>query len=397
MAIQTPTILQIIPQLDTGGAELSTVEIVDAVLRAGGRALVTTEGGRMADRITKLGGEIIPLPLESKNPLTIYRNAGRLAAIVREHQVSLLHARSRAPAWSTLIAARRTGIPFITTYHGAYGERGRIKRLYNSVMVRGAAVIANSKYTSDLIRARYGDLAGTPHIIPRGVDIARFSRTAITPERRATLLTAWKLRPEQPIILQAARLTSWKGQPTLVEAVAKLHARDQLGNAVLVLAGDAQGRDDYADKLRTLANEHGIGDRVHLVGHVDDIAAAYAIARVSVVASVEPEAFGRATAEALAVGCPTICTNIGAPPEIVLVPPDVPRDQATGWHVPPRDASALADALAEALAMPDAERNAMSVRAIVSIAARFTVDAMQRQTLAVYDGILGTDMARRFQ
>jgi glycosyltransferase involved in cell wall biosynthesis len=211
------------------------------------------------------------------------------------------------------------------------------------------------------------------------------------------LLTAWKLRPEQPIILQAARLTSWKGQPTLVEAVAKLHARDQLGNAVLVLAGDAQGRDDYADKLRTLANEHGIGDHVHLVGHVDDIAAAYAIARVSVVASVEPEAFGRATAEALAVGCPTICTNIGAPPEIVLVPPDVPRDQATGWHVPPRDASALAHALAEALAMPDAERNAMSVRAIASIAARFTVDAMQRQTLTVYDGILGTDMARRFQ
>jgi glycosyltransferase involved in cell wall biosynthesis len=366
-------------------------------LRAGGRALVATEGGRMADRITKLGGEIITLPLESKNPLTIYRNAGRLAAIVREHQVSLLHARSRAPAWSTLIAARRTGIPFITTYHGAYGERGRIKRLYNSVMVRGAAVIANSKYTSDLIRARYGDLAGTPHIIPRGVDIARFSRAAITPERRATLLTAWKLRPEQPIILQAARLTSWKGQPTLVEAVAKLHARDQLGNAVLVLAGDAQGRDDYADKLRTLANEHGIGDHVHLVGHVDDIAAAYAIARVSVVASVEPEAFGRATAEALAVGCPTICTNIGAPPEIVLVPPDVPRDQATGWHVPPRDASALAHALAEALAMPDAERNAMSVRAIASIAARFTVDAMQRQTLTVYDGILGTDMARRFQ
>jgi glycosyltransferase involved in cell wall biosynthesis len=397
MAIQTPTILQIIPQLDTGGAELSTVEIVDAVLRAGGRALVATEGGRMADRITKLGGEIITLPLESKNPLTIYLNAGRLAAIVRERQVSLLHARSRAPAWSTLIAARRTGIPFITTYHGAYGERGRIKRLYNSVMVRGAAVIANSKYTSDLIRARYGDLAGTPHIIPRGVDIARFSRAAITPERRTALLTAWKLRPEQPIILQAARLTSWKGQPTLVEAVAKLHARDQLGNAVLVLAGDAQGRDDYADKLRTLANEHGIGDHVHLVGHVDDIAAAYAIARVSVVASVEPEAFGRATAEALAVGCPTICTNIGAPPEIVLVPPDVPRDQATGWHVPPRDASALADALAEALAMPDAERNAMSVRAIASIAARFTVDAMQRQTLTVYDGILGTDMARRFQ
>lgn len=397
MAIQTPTILQIVPQLDTGGAELSTVEIVDAVVRAGGRALVATEGGRMADRIVRLGGEIITMPLESKNPFTIYRNAGRLAALVRERGVSLLHARSRAPAWSTLIAARRTGVPFVTTYHGAYGERGRLKRFYNSVMVRGDAVIANSKYTSDLIRARYGQLAGTPRIIPRGVDIARFSPAAIDPARRAALLTTWQLSPEQPIILQAARLTSWKGQPTLIEAVAKLHTRDQLGDTVLVLAGDAQGRDDYADKLRTLANEHGVGDRVRLVGHVDDIAAAYAVARVSVVASVEPEAFGRATAEALAVGCPTICTNIGAPPEIVLAPPEIPRDQATGWHVPPRDAAAMADALADALAMSDAQHDAMGARAIASIAARFTVEAMQRQTLEVYDGLLGTDLARRFK
>ena len=125
---------------------------------------------------------------------------------------------------------------------------------------------------------------------------------------------------------------------------------------MLIIAGDAQGRDDYADGLRTLASELGVGDRVRLVGHVDDIAAAYATARVTVVGSIEPEAFGRAAAEALAVGCPTITTNIGAPPEIVLAPPQVPRDQATGWHVPPRDAGALADALAEALALTDAAR-----------------------------------------
>ena len=145
----------------------------------------------------------------------------------------------------------------------------------------------------------------------------------------------------------------------MIEAVGRLNSEGRLGDAVLIVAGDAQGRDDYADGLRTLANELGVGDRVRLVGHVDDIAAAYATARVTAVASIEPEAFGRAAAEALAVGCPTITTNIGAPPEIVLAPPQVPRDQATGWHVPPRDASALAEALAEALSLTDAARDAM--------------------------------------
>ena len=396
MADQAPTILQIIPRLDTGGAELSTIEIAEAIVRAGGRALVATEGGRMADRITALGGEIITLPLESKNPMTIFANARRLAGLVRTRGVALLHARSRAPAWSALIAARRTGVPFVTTYHGAYGERGRIKRLYNSVMARGDAVIANSQYTADLIRGRYGALAGTPHVIPRGVDMAKFSLATIAPARVSALRTAWGVGPRQPLILHAARLTTWKGQRFVIEAVGGLKNSGRLGDAALILAGDAQGRDDYANGLRARADELGIGDRVRLVGHVDDIAAAYATAHVTVVASIEPEAFGRSAAEALAVGCPTITTDIGAPPEIVLAPPHVSRDQATGWHVPPRDAAALAEALAEALALTGDARDAMGERAIASIAARFTADTMKRRTLEVYDGLLGTDLARRF-
>ncbi len=396
MADQTPTILQIVPRLDTGGAELSTVEIVAALVRAGGRALVATEGGRMAERITALGGEIITLPLETKNPVTIIANGQSIANIVRERSVALLHARSRAPAWSTLMAARRTGVPFVTTYHGAYGERGRIKRLYNSVMARGDRVIANSRYTADLIRARYGALAGSPVVIPRGVDIARFSLDNIDAGRRARLLSAWGIGPHDRVILHAARLTTWKGQRVLIEAVGRLHAEGRLGHGILVLAGDAQGRNDYAEGLRQLASDLRISNRVRLVGHVDDIAAAFAVAYVTVVASIEPEAFGRAAAEALAVGCPTITTNIGAPPEIVLAPPEVSREQATGWHVPPRDAVALAGAIAEALAMRDADRQAMGARATASIAARFTVAAMQRQTLAVYDGLLGTRLAEQF-
>ncbi len=396
MADQTPTILQIVPRLDTGGAELSTLEIVEALVSAGARALVATEGGRMAERVTALGGEIIVLPLESKNPVTIFANGQRLARLVRARSVALLHARSRAPAWSALMAARRTGVPFVTTYHGAYGERGRLKRFYNSVMARGDVVIANSRYTADLIRSRYGALAGTPRIIPRGVDIARFSPTSIDPQRRARLLSLWEIAPERRVILHAARLTTWKGQRVLIEAVGRLHAERRLGDGILVLAGDAQGRDDYAEGLRRLARDLGIADRVRLVGHVEDVAAAFAVAHVTVVASIEPEAFGRAAAEALAVGCPTITTNIGAPPEIVLAPPEVPPEQATGWHVPPSDPVALADAIAEALAMPQAQREAMSARAAASIAARFTVAAMQRQTLAVYDNLLGTELERRF-
>jgi glycosyltransferase involved in cell wall biosynthesis len=396
MSDQAPTILQIIPRLDTGGAELSTIEIAEAIIRAGGRALVATEGGRMAGRITSLGGEIITLPAGAKSPITLLSNARRLASLVRSRGVSLIHARSRAPAWSGLVAARRTRIPFLTTYHGAYGERGRLKRLYNSVMVRGDAVIANSKYTSDLIVSRYGALAGTPIVVPRGVDIERFSPTSIDAARTQSLRASWGVAPTQPLILQAARLTTWKGQRYVIEAVARLDTEGRLGDAVLILAGDAQGRDDYADGLRALAAERGIADRVRLVGHVDDIAAAYATAHVTVVGSVEPEAFGRAAAEALAVGCPTITTDIGAPPEIVLAPPQVPADAATGWHVPPRDVPALADALAQALALSGDARRAMGDRAAASIAARFTLETMKRQTLEVYDRLIGSDMARRF-
>lgn len=396
MADQAPTILQIVPRLDTGGAELSTIEIAEALVHTGARALVATEGGRMAERITALGGEIIAMPLESKNPVTILANGRRLAHLVRAHSVALLHARSRAPAWSALMAARSTRVPLVTTYHGAYGERGRFKRLYNSVMARGDVVIANSRYTADLIRARYGALAGTPWIIPRGVDIARFSPSSIDVARRARLRAAWNVRPDQRVILHAARLTTWKGQQSVIDAVARLNTEGRLGDAVLVLAGDAQGRADYANGLRRRAAEQGIADCVRLVGHVEDIAAAFAIAHVTVVASIEPEAFGRAAAEALAVGCPTITTNIGAPPEIVLAPPETSLEEATGWHVPPNDAPALAAAIAEALAMPEAERQAMSARAIASIAARFTVAAMQRQTLAAYDSLLGSHLAARF-
>ena len=392
-----PTILQIIPRLDTGGAELSAIEITEAIVRAGGRALVATEGGRLAPRISESGGDIVPFPAATKNPLRLLTNAYALERLIRQRDVDLIHARSRAPAWSALLAARRAKIPFVTTYHGAYAENGRLKRLYNSVMARADVVIANSGYTADLIRQRYGTPDLRIRVIHRGVDLARFRPDAVLPARVEALRQAWGVAPGRPVVLQAARLTAWKGQRVLVEAAAYLRARDRLGDAVIILAGDAQGRDGYGDMLRREAEASGLGERVRIVGHVDDMAAAYLVAQVAVVASTEPEAFGRTATEAQALGCPVIATAIGAPPETVLAAPRAAETAITGWLVPPDDVPALAAALAAALALPVDARMAMGGRARSHVARHFTLEEMKRATLAVYDELLQDTRQTRLQ
>jgi glycosyltransferase involved in cell wall biosynthesis len=391
-----PAILQIIPQLDTGGAELSTIEITEAIVKAGGRALVATQGGRMADRITAVGGELVSFPAATKNPASIAVNGRRLAALVRERDVALVHARSRAPAWSALLACRLTQRPFVTTYHGAYGETNPFKRTYNSVMARSDVVIANSEFTADLIAARYRTPAARIAVIPRGVDTARFDPAVVAPDRPAALRTAWTIPDGSRIILQMARLTAWKGQNVLLDAVARLHHDGGLGAAIVVLAGDAQGRSGYHNALVARATEAGIADRIRVVGHVDDVPAAFMAAHVSVVASIEPEAFGRAATESQAMGCPVIATDIGAPPETVLAAPAVPDDEVTGWLVPPADSTHLAGVLARALTMPDAQYFRIGSRARAHVLGNFTLARMKQRTLAVYDRLLGTELAARF-
>jgi glycosyltransferase involved in cell wall biosynthesis len=392
-----PTILQIVPQLDTGGAELSAVEIADAVVRAGGRALVLAEpGGRLAPRIAAAGGEVVPFPAATKNPVRMLANARAIARLARDEGVSIIHARSRAPAWSALLAARRAGVPFVTTYHGAYGETNAAKRLYNGVMARGDVVIANSGYTADLIAQRYGTARNRIAVVHRGVDPRRFDPALFGPEELAGLRARWGVDATAPIILLAARLTGWKGQSVLVEAAARLKAAGKLGAAFIVLAGDAQGRNAYVQGLHAQIAEAGLEQRVRLVGHVENVAAAFHAAHVTVVGSTSPEAFGRSAVEAAVMGCPVIATAIGAPPETVLAEPNAAKSTATGWLVPPGDARALAEHLATALALSPAERLAMGKRARAHVLANFTAAAMQRRTMAVYDRLLGTVLERRF-
>ena len=384
------------PQLDAGGAELSAVEIAEAVVMGGGRALVLAEPGRLTERIVAAGAEAISFPAATKNPFKLLTNARAIRRMAAALGVDLVHARSRAPAWSGLLAARRAGVPFVTTYHGAYNETNAVKRFYNGVMARGDVVIANSRYTADLIAARYGAPRERLEVIHRGVDAMAFDAGAVGPDRVSALRDNWGVQPEQRVILQAARLTRWKGQLPLIEGAARLHQAGRLQDAVIVLAGDAQGREAYVQELHAHIRRHDLQGRVLLVGHVKDMAAAYLAAHVTVVASIEPEAFGRTAIEAAALGCPVIATNIGAPPETVLAQPVVPAEQTTGWLVPPDDSGALAKALAAALDLPPIERSAMAERARRHVLAHFTIEAMQRRTLAVYDRLLATELENRF-
>lgn len=392
-----PTILQIVPRLDTGGAELTTIEIVEAIVRAGGRALVVTAGGRMADAIGRRGGELVAMAADTKNPITMLANAGRLADIIARESVDIVHARSRAPAWSALLAARRTKRAFVTTYHGAYAEKDSLKRLYNSVMARGDLVIANSHYTAGLVSSRYGLASDRIRVIHRGVDVGQYDAAAIPADRTGKLRRDWRVPDDARIILQAARLTGWKGQSVLIAAAGKLQQEGRLGDAVVVLAGDDQGRTSYTAGLQRQIADLGLGDRVRLAGHCSDMPAAYAAADVAVVASTEPEAFGRVAAEAQAMGCPVIATAIGAPPETVRSPPEFAADEMTGWLVPPSDPRALAACIANCLALSADARTAMSARARAHAVHSFSLAAMQRATLAVYDEILSTGLAAAFE
>lgn len=397
MADKRPTILQIIPELDTGGAELSTVEIADAIVRAGGRAIVLSEGGRLAPRVAAHGGEFVPFAAATKNPVRMLWNARVIERMIADEGVDLVHARSRAPAWSAMIAARRAGKPFVTTYHGAYNEKSRLKNKYNGVMAKGDVVIANSQYTKRLVEERYGTPRDRIRVIYRGVDGQRYDPAAISEERKQALRAKLKASPETHIILQPARLTNWKGQSTVIEAARILEQEARLGSTLVVLAGDDQGRESYRQRLEAEIAAAGLTDKVILPGHVDDVPAALAISHLAIVASIEPEAFGRVSTEAQAMGCPVIATNIGAPPETVAAVPPFPPQEMTGWLVPPGDARKLADAMGEALSLSPAALAALATRARTRATTLFSLDSMRKQTLEVYDGLLGTGLAAAYR
>jgi glycosyltransferase involved in cell wall biosynthesis len=374
------TILQVIPELETGGAERTTIEMAEAIISAGGTAIVVSNGGPMVAELDALGAKHVEMPVHSKNPFVMWRNVDRLKKLIKLNNIDLVHARSRAPAWSALKAARACHLPFITTYHGAYRAKSTMKRRYNSIMARGDYVIANSEFTRNAIMEefcpdplKYPDRLLTIH---RGADMRRFDPKEVDPARIEALEQAWHGGDAVKILLPG-RLTDWKGQRTLIEAAQILRVTRQALNLRIVLAGSAQGRSGYEAELQRLIKEAGVEHMVTIPGNCSDMPAAYCWADMVVSASLRPEAFGRIAIEAQAMGRPVIATNHGGARETV-------RDGVTGFLVRPGDAKALANAISHYVDLPTEEREAMGRMARQHAMTDFSTEKMTKSTLSVY-------------
>lgn len=375
------TLLQVVPELETGGAEQTTIDVARAVIARGGKALVATRGGRMVARLEADGGRLAQMPVQSKNPLVMLGNAARLVDLIRQEKVSLVHARSRAPAFSALWAAHSTGTPFVATYHGVYKAKSAPKRWYNAIMTRGDLVIANSDYTRDHVLAEHQLDPGKVVTIPRGVDLERFNPNLVTPNRIDALCEAWGLTGDKRTkFLLAGRLTRIKGQLTIIDAARQLAAQGRQ-DFVVIFAGDDQGRTDYLEELQGAIALHGLEDVVKIVGHCDDMPAAYLLADVALLPTTVPESFGRAAVEPQAMGRTVIASAHGGTVETVV-------DGATGWLAPPGEPAAWARAMAVAIDTGAAARARMGEAGMARARQLYRVDVMCEATLAAYERVL---------
>jgi len=370
-------VLQVLPSLGYGGAERGCVDVAAALVRAGATALVASRGGPLVAELEAAGARHLTLPAASKNPLVMARNIGRLRAIIRRQGVGLIHARSRAPAWSAWRAARLERVPFLTTFHAAYHYSSRPKRLYNSVMAKGDHIIAISQYLEAHVRNTYGVPAERITVVPRGIDLARFDPAQIDPDRVAKLRHQLALPAEKRLIVMPGRFSRLKGQMEVVQALAQLGRTN-----VHVLLMGPDGRDGrFREAVRQSAQSLGVAAQLTLAPASADMPTIYALADLVLVASNEPEGFGRVAAEAQAMGKPVVVTDIGALPEVI-------EEGETGFIVPPGDPAGLADGLRRALDLDDAARQRLCETGRRRACDRFSVDAMTGATLEVYQTLL---------
>ena len=375
-----PTILQVIPALKSGGVEIETLEIAQAILKAGGRPIIVSAKGELSDDPRTKGILLKTLPLNSKNPLQMWRNTKELKRLIRKEKVDIVHARSRRPAWSAFKAAKESGVPFVTTYHGAYKSGSIFKTFFNSVMAMGDRVIAISPFIEQHIKTRYKRFSWfNPtklRLIPRGIDLKVFDPENISPKKVAQLRQKWGLPEKNRLLLLPGRISKSKGQETLINALSLM----KTGNCTVVLVGSAEGHEAYRDDLLRLADSLDLKGRVKWEPTLSDIALAYRLADIIVCPSHVPEGFGRLIVEAQAMGKPIIATDHGAARDLI-------KEGKTGWLIPPKDPRALAKALDHALTLPSKELVAYE-KAARKNAASYSKEAMAAKTIAVYKEVI---------
>ncbi len=376
--LRGPKVLQVLPALGPGGVERGTLDIARFLIGNGWTPIVASNGGSQEADLLEMGAASLSLPVHSKNPLTMHGNIKRLAQIIRNHDIQLVHARSRAPAWSAYYAAKRAGVPFLTTFHSLYsGAENFLKRGYNAIMTRGDRVIAISDYVAEHVIERYGVETDRLRVIPRGVDLSEFDPESIDETRVAKLRDDWELDPEKRIIMLPGRISERKGHTWLLRALKKLWEDGKAEDTVCIMVGNRAAGSSYADRVEKKIIEMKLEKRVWLVGACSDMPAAYALADLVVVPSTGPEAFGRISIEAQAMGKPVIATDRWGLSETIM-------PAATGWLVQPDDIDHLVTALDLALTMPEDAKERLAARCRRFVERNYSLTRMGKSTLSVY-------------
>lgn len=368
-----PTLLQLLPELESGGVERGTIDIAKAAKRAGLTSIVASNGGKMVSQLENAGIKHCQMNLATKNPLAIFSNKFKLKKLIDDRRINILHARSRAPAWSGYMAALEADIPFITTFHGTYSIGNALKKRYNSVMTKGDVVIAISNFIADHIISNYEIDEQKIKIVPRGVDLSFFSNQNISQNRLLIMAEKLGIPDGLPVIMLPGRITRWKGQKILLEALALLPHRDFF----CLLIGDSKKNSSYLKEITAYIKNTKLLGHVRILSACSDIPAAYALSDIVISASTKPEAFGRVAAEAQAMEKIIIATHHGGSLETVL-------DERTGFLTPPADIYALSEKIDYALKLSGEARKMITSSARKHIEDNFSLDAMCNATLEIY-------------
>ncbi len=376
-----PVILQVLPEMNQGGVERGTIEIATALNKIGIKSFVASQGGRLTHNLKKINVKHFELELKTKNPIKMYKNSIRLEKIIKENGINIVHARSRAPAWSAYWAAKRAGVTYLTSFHGTYGLKPLwLKKPYNSVMTYGKKIIAVSNHIKGHIIKNYDINKDKIITIHRGVDVEKFCPSSIKQEKIVSIIKEHNIPEDKPIILLIGRLTSWKGQQLLIEAASKLKDK----NFHCILLGDDQGRTKYTQSLKQAIEEKNLGANFSFIRHSNDVPEMMYISSIIVSASSQPEAFGRIAIEGQAMGKIVIASNIGGSLENVI-------DGISGKLFENKNPQSLADALDWALSLPNDKKEQISKAAIKNVHDNFTTQKMCDKTIDVYYELMKTD------
>ena len=377
-------VLQVIPKLGYGGAETGCYDIAHYLPENGCESFIVTSGGELTKFVDKKKVKLIKLPVHSKNPLLILINTILLIGIILFFKISIVHARSRAPAWSCLFATKLTNRKFVTTFHGTYNFSGKLKRFYNSVMVRSDLIIAGSNFIFSHIKENYSEFLTNQKkflVIFRGINVDYFDSSTKLENDEKNLLKKWNINDEKKIILMPGRLTSWKGQELFIEAInlVKIELGYEAFHAIIL--GNDQGRDLYKKKLIRLTEQYRLTNQIKFIDHCEDMALAYKVSNIIVSASIEPEAFGRVAVEAQSMKKLIIASNIGGSNETI-------NDEKTGFLFKSGDAESLSKKIIHALTMDETSIKLIGKEGRSNIIKKFNVEKMCFSTYSEYKRLL---------